>query len=579
MAMKKVKKALENVCVTIFVVLVGGILLRTILLGNTFQSADNAALADRILHHRGYAWMVREYYGFLINFIVKIFAATLSALGIGLNEFWWKLPIALFGSAQVLLTFFFLRRFLNSLRLAFWGAAFIAILPIHVMQSRYLWGYEVLGIFFLTIFIWQWLAFLEQPSISAGRKASVSLAFYLISHGYILPLLPVLFLSLFFLPASQEEKPHPFKRFCLNLNYFIRFRGWLYPLLFSPLTAGALRHSQQKPFRLGFYPEYFLDFIASTGIFLFIFILFALLLFALKKSWRQSYLWLFLILSASYLFPFFVVAPPGITVVRGYMSMGLYWLVLFALAVWDEILNKAGKFSPAKKEPLLSGDQPETSLQIFSPAKSSNRVPSGNHGSIPLNNLSPLKLEGMNLKNFWPTAVLTLIFLVTAWGTIESIFFGDRLFDPSLIKKGRGDVAPDPGTKAAGYLLHKYLPQEKYPAASWPILVLHRQIEPPCVSYYWRRQAVAFYDCNLEQTLAAFEKYKKRMAFVVADPEQADTVASDPEFKLKIVLYDRGQPCLFLFSRNEKVLPEIKAEVKEFNQAFDRELSPRISFR
>jgi len=560
-------------------ILIGAVLLRTILLGNTFQSADNAALADRIVHHRGYAWMVREYYGFLINFIVKIFAASLSAVGIRLNEFWWKLPMALFGSAQVVLTFFFLRRYFNSVRLALGGAAFIAILPIHVMQSRYLWGYEVLGIFFLTLFIWQWLAFFEQPSISTGRKASVTLAFYLISHGYILPLLPVLFLSLFFLPDTQKQKPHPFKRFRVNLNYFIRFRVWLYPLLFSPLTLGALRRSQQKPLSLGLYPEYFLDFIADTGIFLFLLILLALLLFALKRSGRRARLWLFLILSASYLLPFFVAAPPGITVVGGYMSMGIYWLLLFALAISNEIFYKAGEFAAEREGALVSGDKPEISLPVCQSAKSTESVFSAHYSSCRPNNLAPFKSDGTELKNLWPTAVLTLIFLATAWGTIESIFFGDRLFDPSLVKKGRGIVAPDPGTKAAGYLLHKYLPEEKYPANSWPILVLHRQIEPPCVSYYWRREALAFYDYNFEQTLAAFVTYKNKMALVVADPEQADFVASDPDFKLKIVLYDRGEPCLFLFSRDENFLPEIKAEVKEFNEAFDRELFPRVSFR
>lgn len=87
-----------------------GLLLRTLFLGNTFESADNAALADRIVHNRGYAWMVREYYGFIVNFLVKLFAATVSFIGLNLTEFWWKLPVALVGSGQKILSFLFLKK-------------------------------------------------------------------------------------------------------------------------------------------------------------------------------------------------------------------------------------------------------------------------------------------------------------------------------------------------------------------------------------------------------------------------------------------------------------------------------------
>lgn len=589
-------------------------LLRTVLLGNTFQSADNAALADRIVHHRGYAWMIREYYGFLINFIVKIFAASISSFGLKLTEFWWKLPVALLGSAQVWLTFFFLRHLFQSKSLALWGAAFIAILPIHVMQSRYLWGYEVFGIFFLTLFIWSWINFLEKPSFKTGRQASVTLAFYLISHGYILPLFPALIVSwLIFSPERkvsgketevfdqkkiQEDQEArelirlfketirgPFKFFKIKSNIifrrlrinslnFWRYRLWLYPLLFSPLTIGSIRHTFQKSAKTGFYYGYMKDFIANTGIFLFFFFAIALILFGLNKFLRHRYLWFIIILAGSYLAPLFLATPPGVTVVRGYMSIGIYWLLLFSLTIWDKVINGSQEVLEVisqKLELQRNGIDEEIGGQ-----KESYEKIKENEGEIKLE--SKQKTMAKRIKKRAAFALILFLFLFTLWGTVESLFFRDSLFDFTMVKAGRGDIFPDPGTKAAGYLLFKYLPVEKYPASSWPILVLHRNIEPPCVSYYWRREAMAFYDYSFEQTKAAFKKYKDKVAFIVADPEQVSFICEDPRFDLRIVLYFHGQPRLFIFSRNQNILPLIRADVKEFNRAFDRELSPRVSF-
>lgn len=602
------------------ILLIDSFLLRTLFLGHTFQSADNVALADRIIHHRGYAWMVREYYGFLINFVVKIFAATISSFGIRLNEFWWKLPIALFGTAQGLLTFFFLKRWFKSVRVGLMGLAFLTILPVHVMQSRYLWGYEILGIFFLTIFIWQWLNFLENPTFGSGRRASIALAFYLISHGYIFPFFPAFFISWFVVPpvlarlkqketeidsvlASEAKITSKFEinnscekksdsgdienssklglfkveeravfrtiwsNFRTNLNHFYRFRVWLYPLLFSPLTIGAWRHTGQKQLELGFYLSFFCHFIENTGLFLFIFICLAPLFFILKhsdllSSHEHSPMLLFLIFAISYLAPFLVVLPQA-TVVRGYMNMGIYWLLLFALVVWDRVMARYER----NAKPMNNFVKKESPYE----EKANIHV----DGQWTLKE-APQKIK-IKTKSRWALAVMIFLFLTTSWGTIESIFFRDQLFDPSLVKSGRGNVFPDPGTKAAGYLFFKYFPETIYPAASYPILVLHRNIEPPCVSYYWRRQAIAFYDYDLKKTKEAFFQYKDQVALVVADPEQVVFISQEPAFEPRIILYYRGQPRLYIFCRSKTLLPLIKAGVKEYNSAFDRELAPKVS--
>jgi hypothetical protein len=108
-------------------------LLRFLYLGNTFQSSDNAELPAAIVVMPGYRWMPKQHYGLTIYLYVKLFAGLLSALGISIDEFWWKAPIALVGVLQVPLTFAFLKRLKHSNVIALYGAALVAVLPIHVM--------------------------------------------------------------------------------------------------------------------------------------------------------------------------------------------------------------------------------------------------------------------------------------------------------------------------------------------------------------------------------------------------------------------------------------------------------------
>ena len=69
--------------------------------------------------------------------------------------------------------------------------------------------------------------------------------------------------------------------------------------------------------------------------------------------------------------------------------------------------------------------------------------------------------------------LLGITFVLTLWGTVETVFANDSLVDPSLVEFAWGGIAPDPGTKAAGYVVRKYvLPEKK-------VLAIHRAIEPP----------------------------------------------------------------------------------------------------
>ena len=421
------------------------LILRTLFLGNTFQSSDNAELAFKILKNdgAGYGWIVREYYGALINVYVKLFVGLLSLFGVVITEFWWKLPIALVGSLQAPLTYLLLKRRLGCSDLgALFGAAFVAILPIHVFESRYLWGYEVLGVFFVTLAIWKLIDFFEAPALRTGLVASAFSGLYLISHGYILPFIPSL-ISLILL-FVQSEKNDLLGRLAAGIRLCARHFVWLFPLLFFPLCIWPLGHSLLKPTRLGFYvAEHLPGFIENTGYFLTSAIFAAVVVGLFANRARLKAVLLCMSCGAAYLAPLFMGTPSGITVIRGYMLMGTFFLVLCAAIVFDRAIT----------------------------ARAIKRV------SI---------------------AAVSAVFFLTSWGTIESIFGRDAWLDPSGVKVGRGEVSPDFGSKAGGFLVRKYVKD------SHKVLAISGSVEPPVLFYYFGRSQYSFFDLPSEQAVGKF---------------------------------------------------------------------------
>src|SRR5437867_7702596 len=155
-----------------------GLLLRLIRLGGVFPTSDHAELAARILTYPGYLWILKEQYGAMIYVVVKWSAGLLSVAGVRLTEFWWRLPVALLGSIQAAATWFFLKAVGCREGGVLAGTAFDTILPIHVIVSRYLFGSEVFGQFFVTLAIWAVFNFFSNPDRKSGVVASLALAAY-----------------------------------------------------------------------------------------------------------------------------------------------------------------------------------------------------------------------------------------------------------------------------------------------------------------------------------------------------------------------------------------------------------------
>jgi len=480
------------------------LLLRLPLLGSTFSSSDNASLAARIVWWPGYWWMIYEDYGLLINLVVKFGAGLVSLLGIHVTEFWWKFPIALIGALQPLVTYVFLRRFQGSRAGALFGGATVAVLPIHVMQSRYLWGYEVLGTLFITLALWALLRFFESPDRKSAFIASVAAGLYLISHGYIVPFALCVGLAAWFYGRDARAGV---RRFISGVRLmWMRFL-WVGPGLFFPLYMDSLEHSASKPSEPGFYlVQHGGDWLGASG-----WPLAILCLLGLATSFRmegsRGRLARFLgLCGMAYLLPLFVLTPPGITVVRGYMLVGIYLWILCGAIVIGELAE--------------------------------------NHGRLVL--------------------VVGLVCVVlTTWGTAETIFARDELPDPAYVTPGRGLPTADPGTKAAGYLVQEYVqPDEK-------VLAVHEAVEIPNLIYYFRRQKRAFYDLQPSESCYALQKFLEQADVVICGAPHVDLMDKEKHFHQKAVLRSEGESRMWIYARPGTEIPEGKFQVEELNKRFD----------
>jgi hypothetical protein len=459
--------------------------------------------------------MLKEYYGLMINIIVKLFTAILSSLDITLTEFWFKFPIAIIGALQIPLTYLFLRKLRCDFLLSSLGSGIISFLPIHVMLSRYLWGYDIIGLFFLTFTLIALVTFLSSGLKTSSFLFAITFSFYLVSHGYIVPSFPMLLFGFWLLGA--QDLYHSFKDFKSNFRLLLSHKYWVIPIIILPLTIPAIYHALQKKTRLGLYFIYhFKDFLGNTGIgiTLMIFSAIVLLFFLRRKEFLNG---VFLFLSGIfYLSPIFLGAPPGITVARDYMLVGTFLLILLAIYVYDKL----------------------------------------------------------HIKKFLKISIFTIILITTLLGTVSAIFFHEKGFLAMFVTVGRGGIE-DFGIKSAGYIIQKYVPlSEKVLAIHRNIepenlfyyfkrkefafydLTLSESIG----IFYRYKEKADILICDEEQV----ERIGADNNFLVK------VILYDKMMKPKL--------WIFVKKEKGNILPFIKASVDHFNSNFDKEFSWKVRF-
>ena len=322
---------LSLICIT-------GLVIRAYQLDHTFISSDNVMLAERIVKKQGFLWMLMEQYGLLISLCVKFFSAAVALCGIPVTELWWVLPIAITGTFCIPLAYLFLKRLGVSSVVSLLGALLLAVLPVHVFQSRYLWGYEVFGAMFLTIALWSLFNFYGDMTRKNAVIASVFCGIYIISHGYFAPFAIVLLCIIYiYSPVSGKF----LNRIKAGLGLYLKRYLWAGMAVFLPLTARPLIHMFAKKTKPGFYLfAYLPDFVSCTGILITLLIAFSLVIYAVSRPVRSKEGSVLLITGFLFICPIIFATPPGITVVKGYMLVPIVFFMYFAIIVMDRFITQ-----------------------------------------------------------------------------------------------------------------------------------------------------------------------------------------------------------------------------------------------
>ena len=501
---------------TLFSALFIAALLRFLYLGSPFESSDNAEVAVKITTFPGYAWIIKQSHSAFIFFYVKIFAGLISLLHVRITEFWWKAPIALAGVCQIPLTYFFLKRLGYRKIGSVSAAAFIAVLPIHVFQSRFSYGYEVLGVTFVTIAIWALVDFFEHPTKITGLKASFFTGLYLISHVYIVPF--IFCLASIAVIFGPKYNSNIFHGACAAAADAARKLVWVFPVLFFPFYYHAIAHTLEKSSRLGCYlPHHIGGFVGNIGLFLTLLLVISIIMGAVYKDLRSKYTLLFTASGLCYLLPLFFGAPPGITVIRGFMLMGIYFWVLCLACVLDRFSVKHQKL-----------------VIIF----------------------------------------IAACYLITLCGTAQAIFGNNKSPGINRIEIERGGIY-DPGSKAAGYLIRKYVPSSARLAA------LHRAVEPENLIYYFGRKKYAFHDLSSDEMNAKLDEIKDSSDVIICEDAQAPRLDADMDFrKIFCIIPENMDTRMLVYARvNINILPRDinRSQRRALNHAYDAEYSPKIN--
>jgi hypothetical protein len=156
---------------------------------------------------------------------------------------------------------------------------------------------------------------------------------------------------------------------------------------------------------------------------------------------------------------------------------------------------------------------------------------------------------------------------------VESIFGRDQLLDPSGIKVKRGGIPPDPGSKAAGYFIRRYVKDSE------KVLAIHGAVEPPNLFYYFGRSQYSFLDLTHKRASEEFYKLKDNIDVVVCSDSQTSVLRADESFQRRALIMSEGTPTMLIYAKAHVRMPTINVDVRDLNGLFDSEYAWKVNLR
>jgi hypothetical protein len=111
------------------------------------------------------------------------------------------------------------------------------------------------------------------------------------------------------------------------------------------------------------------------------------------------------------------------------------------------------------------------------------------------------------------------------------------------------------------------------------VLAIHGSVEPPNLFYYFGRSQHSFFDLSAEQAIEKFYELKDRADVVICHEKQASIVEADGSFGRRSVIISEHAPSMLIYTRPHVEMPVMSVDVRDINDAFDREYAWSVSLR
>ncbi len=516
-----------GVASAVLVLVAGGLLLRTWGAGATFQSGDYASMPYMVTHWFGLSWVIAHIHGPLLPGMVWLFAKAATALGFGMNEALWRLPLGLVGSLHVPATYLLMRRLRAERPVALLAAALTAVLPSLTSDARYPWGYETLAVCIGTLAIWAFLRDLDQPSRRGEWLAGGLLGLYLLSHLVIHAVPTVITVAVLaslgwraglrrllrasvLVPVAGAVACIAYAWFALHGGILGRMarhvgHGTLEPGGSTPLDLALLWVNHLGPIWAGF---------CGLGV-----------LVGLAMILRGDRRGLPALWAVVYVLPLMLLLDlDRIGRATVYQVQGTYAGVLAGCMLVQWAVEPARRWAAAPRSTA------NVTLTVFA-----------------------------------------LLFLgCQLLGSVFNLFLGEhRPLVAGTVDYGR--VVPDPGYKAAGWYIREHVPDDAV------ILATHgvTGMEYPVAVYYTGRHIAAAEDTTEQEECLIIDTVGPQVDVAVVEPRFARKFEQELGFVLPVRVYRGEDLVLFIAARDPALIPWMDLDVAEANRAFDRDHAPR----
>jgi hypothetical protein len=486
----------------------------------TLESSDQAALGYMLQYNYGVQWIFAHDYGPVLPAIEVAWCRLLSCFGRPIDERALRLPIVLMSLVQVGVSFGLMRRLRFSRRAAWAGCAAVAILPSLISDAHYLWAYQTTWLLTGSIALWASLAWFDERQGWQSAGAGAALCLHCLSSLYSYGL-PIALLVLWGWHARSEGRSI---RVSFLISYLLAclaslaviLGAWLWTgqgqlgrLLLKSASGAAGLHFEQ--------------------------------VLQLPRIW------------CSQLGPVFGAVCAGAVVLglsrcraADRRALPTIWacasIIPFTLlADWDRIGYAAHYTFEATFAAALLG--------------------------------AAWIAEALTADAHWKAVALPLGLVSAFQLTLASVDVARPDVDYQSvtgIEVAWGEVRPDAGTKAAGYYVRRFVPEDV------TVLSLHTRngMELPVAEYYCGRKILAHYDVPEGGLVDLWRSMASRVDVVLVETAHA-RLLSGSDLRCVCILRRGGRVVRMVFARPELELPRRDSETSVMNAEYDRDCVPR----